>query len=67
MPPPPGSAEPAVPPGAELGLEVELLGALEPPDLELLPPQERSSLAGRKRERGNYYYQRGEYAFAVNS
>ncbi|XP_062311234.1 peptidyl-prolyl cis-trans isomerase FKBP8 isoform X2 [Osmerus eperlanus] len=62
-----GSVEPAVSPGAELGLEVELLGALEPPDLEMLPPQERNSLAGRKRERGNYYYQRGEYAFAVNS
>ncbi|XP_010870009.2 peptidyl-prolyl cis-trans isomerase FKBP8 isoform X2 [Esox lucius] len=61
------SLSPPVPPSADLSLEVQLLDATEAPDLELLPPQERIALAGKKRERGNYYYQRGDYAFAVNS
>ncbi|CAB1331479.1 unnamed protein product [Coregonus sp. 'balchen'] len=62
-----GSLAPEVPPSAELALEVQLLDATEAPDLELLSPQERIALAGQKRERGNVYYQRGDYAFAVNS
>nr|XP_023854736.1 peptidyl-prolyl cis-trans isomerase FKBP8 isoform X2 [Salvelinus alpinus] len=62
-----GSLVPEVPPNAELALEVQLLDATEAPDLELLSPQERISLAGQKRERGNVYYQRADYAFAVNS
>ncbi|XP_035269178.1 peptidyl-prolyl cis-trans isomerase FKBP8 [Anguilla anguilla] len=62
-----GSAAPAVGPEADLALEVRLLEVTDAPDLELLPPPERISLAGRKRERGNEYYQRGDYAFAVNS
>ncbi|XP_019936960.1 peptidyl-prolyl cis-trans isomerase FKBP8 [Paralichthys olivaceus] len=62
-----GSLEPKVPPNAELCLEVELLEATDAPDLELLPPTEKIALASHKRERGNVHYQRGDYAFAVNS
>ncbi|XP_044056373.1 peptidyl-prolyl cis-trans isomerase FKBP8 [Siniperca chuatsi] len=62
-----GSLEPEVPPNAELSLEVELLEATDAPDLELLTPAEKIALASRKRERGNVQYQRGDYAFAVNS
>ena len=61
------SIDPEVPPNADLSMEVELLEATDAPDLELLSPAERIALAGQKRERGNYYYQRGDYAFAVNS
>ncbi|KAK5870107.1 hypothetical protein PBY51_024768 [Eleginops maclovinus] len=62
-----GSLEPEVPPNTELSLEVELLEATDAPDLELLPPAEKILLAIHKRERGNVHYQRGDYAFAVNS
>lgn len=62
-----GSHEPEVPPNAELSIEVELLEATDAPDLELLPPAEKIALATCKRERGNVHYQRGDYAFAVNS
>lgn len=61
------SLEPEVPPNAELSLEVKLLEATDAPDLELLPPTEKIALASHKRERGNVHYQRGDYAFAVNS
>lgn len=61
------SLEPDIPPNAELSLEVELLEATDAPDLELLPPAEKIALAIHKRERGNVHYQRGDYAFAVNS
>lgn len=44
-----------------------MLEATDAPDLELLPPAERFSLASQKRERGNSHYQHGDYAFAVNS
>uniref|UniRef100_A0A3Q4A955 peptidylprolyl isomerase n=1 Tax=Mola mola TaxID=94237 RepID=A0A3Q4A955_MOLML len=62
-----GSHEPEVPPSVELSLEVELLEATDAPDVELMPPEERIALASHKRERGNVHYQRGDYAFAVNS
>lgn len=61
------SLEPEVPPNAKLSLNVELLEATDAPDLELLPPAEKIALASYKRERGNMHYQRGDYAFAVNS
>lgn len=61
------SLEPEVPANAELSLEVKLLEVNDAPDLELLPPAERITLASHKRERGNIHYQRGDYAFAVNS
>ncbi|CAJ1060331.1 peptidyl-prolyl cis-trans isomerase FKBP8 [Xyrichtys novacula] len=62
-----GSLEPEIPPSAELSLEVELKEATDAPDLEMLPPAEKIALASHKRERGNIHYQRGDYAFAVNS
>lgn len=62
-----GSHEPEVPPNAELSMEVELLEATDAPDLELLLPSKKIALATSKRERGNVHYQRGDFAFAVNS
>ncbi|CAN9500531.1 unnamed protein product [Ophioblennius macclurei] len=64
---PRGSHEPEVPPNADLSMEVEVLEASDAPDMELLPPEEKIALATCKRERGNVHYQRGDYAFAVNS
>uniref|UniRef100_A0A087X836 peptidylprolyl isomerase n=3 Tax=Poecilia TaxID=8080 RepID=A0A087X836_POEFO len=62
-----GSLEPEIPPNAQLSLEVELVGATDAPDVELMPPSDRIALAIRKRERGNVHYQCADYAFAVNS
>lgn len=62
-----GSIDLGIPPNAELSLEIELLEAADAPDLELLPPKEKIELADHKRERGNIHFQRGDYAFAVNS
>ncbi|XP_008305299.1 peptidyl-prolyl cis-trans isomerase FKBP8 isoform X2 [Cynoglossus semilaevis] len=62
-----GSQDPAIPPDAELSLEVELLEAKDAPDLELLTPREKIALANSKKEKGNAHFQRGDYAFAVNS
>ncbi|XP_061098423.1 peptidyl-prolyl cis-trans isomerase FKBP8-like [Conger conger] len=62
-----GSAAPPVPPSAALTLELRLLEVVDPPDLELLTPPERIALADRKRERGNAFYQRADYAAAVNA
>ncbi|NWY05069.1 FKBP8 isomerase, partial [Nothoprocta ornata] len=58
---------PDIPPDAALTLEVELLEARDAPDLELLPGKEKIALANRKRERGNFYYQRADYVLAINS
>ncbi|NXG15481.1 FKBP8 isomerase, partial [Grallaria varia] len=58
---------PDIPPNAPLTLEVELLGARDAPDLELLSGKEKIQLANRKRERGNYFYQQADYVLAVNS
>lgn len=62
-----GSIDPEVAPNADLALEVEFLEATDAPDLEVLPPKNKIQLADHKRERGNAHYQRGDYAFAVNS
>ncbi|XP_066551486.1 peptidyl-prolyl cis-trans isomerase FKBP8 isoform X2 [Amia ocellicauda] len=62
-----GSSSPAVPPNSALTLEVRLLEASDALDLELLPPHEKIALASYKRERGNVYYQRGEYVSAITS
>lgn len=64
---PHGSACPPVVPNSNLTMEVQLLTALDGPDIELMTPEGRIALAGQKRERGNAHYQRGDYAFAVNS
>ncbi|XP_041647369.1 peptidyl-prolyl cis-trans isomerase FKBP8 [Cheilinus undulatus] len=62
-----GCSEPEIPPNTELSLEVDLKEATDAPDLEMLPPAEKIALASHKRERGNVHFQRGDYAFAVNS
>ncbi|XP_077572443.1 peptidyl-prolyl cis-trans isomerase FKBP8 [Stigmatopora nigra] len=62
-----GSCEPEVPPDADLSLEVELKQVCNAADLELLQPLEKLALASGKRETGNFHYQRGDYAFAINS
>ncbi|ETE64390.1 Peptidyl-prolyl cis-trans isomerase FKBP8, partial [Ophiophagus hannah] len=53
----------------EAGLlaRVELLTAQDAPDLELLSGKEKVSLANRKRECGNFHYQRANYVLAANS
>ncbi|XP_028818722.1 peptidyl-prolyl cis-trans isomerase FKBP8-like isoform X1 [Denticeps clupeoides] len=62
-----GSETLRVPPDADLTLHVQLLSTGASPDFELMNPTEKVTLAGVKRERGNMYYQRGDYTFAVNS
>ncbi|XP_077390886.1 peptidyl-prolyl cis-trans isomerase FKBP8 [Festucalex cinctus] len=62
-----GRCEQNVPPNAELSLEVELKEVRDAADLELLPPLEKFLLASGKRATGNAHYQRGDFAFAVNS
>ncbi|KAI7791337.1 peptidyl-prolyl cis-trans isomerase FKBP8 [Triplophysa rosa] len=62
-----GSSSPAIPPNADLTLEVQLLSVADAPDQELMPPSERINLANKKRERGNVHYQHADYAFAINS
>ncbi|XP_007443923.1 peptidyl-prolyl cis-trans isomerase FKBP8 isoform X1 [Python bivittatus] len=63
----PQGRSPDIPPDASLTLEVELLAAQDAPDLECLSGKEKISLANRKRERGNFHYQRADYVLAVNS
>uniref|UniRef100_A0A8C4TEL4 peptidylprolyl isomerase n=1 Tax=Erpetoichthys calabaricus TaxID=27687 RepID=A0A8C4TEL4_ERPCA len=62
-----GSTDPCIPSNTSLNLEVQLLQVVDAPDLEDMTPQEKIELADKKRERGNFYYQRGDYVFAVNS
>ncbi|XP_063057961.1 peptidyl-prolyl cis-trans isomerase FKBP8 [Engraulis encrasicolus] len=62
-----GSASPPVGPNCSLSMEVQLLSAQPAPDLETMIPEDRITLAGQKRERGNTHYQRGDFAYAVNS
>lgn len=58
---------PDVPSNANLRYEVEVLSVSEPPSYSQMDVTERVAAADIKRERGNYYYRREEYAFAVNS
>uniref|UniRef100_A0A8C5M5B1 peptidylprolyl isomerase n=1 Tax=Leptobrachium leishanense TaxID=445787 RepID=A0A8C5M5B1_9ANUR len=58
---------PDIPPNAKLNLEVTLVEVKDSPDLELLSGQDKLNLANKKRERGNFYYQRAQYVFAINS
>ncbi|KAM4052936.1 peptidyl-prolyl cis-trans isomerase FKBP8 [Anomaloglossus baeobatrachus] len=53
-------------PNANLVLEVTLLDVKDGPDVELLTGQEKLALVNKKRERGNFYYQNGNYMFAIN-
>ncbi|XP_067872078.1 peptidyl-prolyl cis-trans isomerase FKBP8 [Heterodontus francisci] len=62
-----GSSQPIVPPNATVQLEVQLLSVTDSPDIELLSGTERLLLANKKRERGNTYFLRNEYVFAISS
>lgn len=58
--------EPDVPPDATLHYEVELLSSSEAKDETELPFQERQAIGDAKRERGNFWYSRGEYSNAAH-
>ncbi|XP_078474964.1 peptidyl-prolyl cis-trans isomerase FKBP8 [Lampetra planeri] len=58
---------PAVPGGATLVMEAELVAVSDALDAASLPVDDRAALAHRKRERGNHYFQRGDYTHAIAS
>ncbi|XP_041061175.1 peptidyl-prolyl cis-trans isomerase FKBP8 [Carcharodon carcharias] len=62
-----GSSQPNVPSNATVHLEVKLLSVSDGPDIELISGKERLLLANKKRERGNVYFLRSEYVFAISS
>ncbi|XP_069783931.1 peptidyl-prolyl cis-trans isomerase FKBP8 [Narcine bancroftii] len=62
-----GSSQPTVPSNATVHIEIQLLSVKDCPDIELLPGKERLLLTNKKRERGNAYFVRNEYVFAINS
>ncbi|KAA3676036.1 FK506-binding protein 8 [Paragonimus westermani] len=59
--------DPDIPADAKLRYEVQLLSSCDPPCYATMSNEERVRIADQKRERGNCYYRREEYAFAVNS
>lgn len=58
--------EPDVPPKAKLHFHVELLDTYPAKDETDLPFQERLSIGDAKRERGNFWYSRGDYSNAAH-
>jgi len=61
-----GYKEGAVPPKAAVRLEIELIDHQAPlPIGEMEDVQEKLRIGKRKKERGNYWYQRQNYTFAV--
>lgn len=58
--------EPDVPPKAKLHFHVELLDTFPAKDETDLPFQERLSIGDAKRERGNFWYSRGDYSNAAH-
>ncbi|KAL1467095.1 hypothetical protein MTO96_005951 [Rhipicephalus appendiculatus] len=58
--------EPDVPPKAKLHFHVELLDTYPAKDESDLPFQERLSIGDAKRERGNFWYSRGDYSNAAH-
>ncbi|CAN7985056.1 unnamed protein product [Ixodes hexagonus] len=58
--------DPDVPPNATLHYQVELLDTIEPKEETDLPFHERQSIGDAKRERGNFWYGRGEYSNAAH-
>lgn len=56
---------PHVPPAANLLYEVELLNSEPEKELGELSVEERRKIGNKKRERGNWWYQRGEASLAV--
>lgn len=62
-----GSTRPCVPSNATVHIEIQLLSVKDGPDIELLSGKERLLQANMKRERGNTYFLRSEYVFAISS
>ncbi|XP_078280099.1 peptidyl-prolyl cis-trans isomerase FKBP8 [Rhinoraja longicauda] len=62
-----GSTQPSVPSYATVHIEIQLLSVEDGPDIELLSGKERLLQANMKRERGNTYFLRNEYVFAISS
>lgn len=58
--------KPDVPPNATLHYQVELLDTMEPKEETDLPFHERQSIGDAKRERGNFWYGRGEFSNAAH-
>nr|UWK01895.1 FK506 binding protein [Locusta migratoria manilensis] len=58
---------PDIPPDAKLIYTIELLSAEDEPDLESLSIARRKELGDKKRERGNWWFSRQEYSFAIQS
>lgn len=58
--------EPDVPPKATLHYQVELLDTYPAKEESELPFQERLSIGDAKRERGNFWYSRGDYSNAAH-
>ncbi|XP_047111052.1 70 kDa peptidyl-prolyl isomerase-like [Schistocerca piceifrons] len=58
---------PVIPPDAKLMYTIELLSAEGEPDLESLSIAQRREIGDKKRERGNWWFSRQEYSFAIQS
>lgn len=59
--------EPEIPANAKLRYRITLMKCDDPPCYEQMSPDKRFELADEKRERGNYYFNRKEYSFALTS
>ncbi|XP_055517008.1 FKBP prolyl isomerase 16 isoform X1 [Leucoraja erinacea] len=58
---------PDIPPDATVIYEIQLLNVREAADPTQLTPSDCIRICKHKRERGNYYFQRGDYRSAVKS
>ncbi|RTG90839.1 FK506-binding protein 8 [Schistosoma bovis] len=53
--------------GAKLTYRIEVLKVDDPPCYASMSNSERLAVANQKKDRGNYYYRREEFAFAIDS
>ncbi len=60
-----GLEESGLPPNAAVVIEYEVLEAGRPRDLAEMSVQERRAVGERKKERGNWWYQRGDPHHAI--
>ncbi|RTG86205.1 FK506-binding protein 8 [Schistosoma bovis] len=56
-----------IPSGAKLTYRIEVLKVDDPPCYASMSNSERLAVANQKKDRGNYYYRREEFAFAIDS
>ncbi|CAH8437879.1 unnamed protein product [Schistosoma rodhaini] len=59
--------DPGIPSGAKLTYHIEVLKVDDPPCYASMSNSERLAVANQKKDRGNYYYRREEFAFAIDS